>query len=304
MILIMTVSLIGQQIENPGFEDWEDAGTVIDEPVNWSSIKTGDGGDIINSAAPVVWGQSDDAHTGNFSVELFNVFTFGIVATGTTTNGRTHPDFNPDEAYAFTDPNDERWHTVLTGHPDSVAIWAKYTPQGNDTAQVKVLLHTGEGSLPSTPENAVNWIAYAQINIAGTVNTWTQFKAPFTWFSEDNPEYMLIVITAGKGTQAIEGSRVWYDDIELIYDPASVIEIPANQGLIYISGNSIYLNKLPQNHLMGSTIEIMNMNGSVVFSSQVSSNQINLENNRLSQGLYLIRIYGKEINYTQKIYFK
>jgi len=300
----MTISLLGQQIENPGFENWEDAGTVIDEPVNWSSIKTGDGGDIINSAAPVVWGQSDDAHTGNFSVELFNVFTFGIVATGTTTNGRTHPDFVPDDAYAFTDPNDDRWHTVLTGHPDSVAIWAKYTPQENDTAQVKVLLHTGDGTLPATPENEDNKIAYAQINIAGTVDTWTQFKAPFTWFSEDNPEYMLIVITAGNGTQAIEGSRVWYDDIELIYNPASIIDIPANKGLIYATGNTIYLNKLPQNHLTGSTIEITNLNGSVVFSTQVSSNKIDLKGDHFSSGLYLVRVYGKEINYTQKIYLK
>ncbi|MEA3476620.1 MAG: hypothetical protein U9R60_00445, partial [Bacteroidota bacterium] len=42
-----------QQFENPGFEDWEDAGTVIEEPTNWSSIKTSDAGQIINDAAPV-----------------------------------------------------------------------------------------------------------------------------------------------------------------------------------------------------------------------------------------------------------
>mgnify|MGYP001554473288 CR=1 FL=1 len=53
-----------QQFDNPGFEEWDDAGTVIDEPVNWSSIKTGDGGTIINDAAPVVWEQSTDAHSG------------------------------------------------------------------------------------------------------------------------------------------------------------------------------------------------------------------------------------------------
>ncbi|NOX48454.1 MAG: hypothetical protein GXO89_15895 [Chlorobi bacterium] len=304
MAMILTIGVFGQQIENAGFEDWEDAGTVIDEPVNWSSIKTGDGGDFINNAAPLVWGQGEDAHTGNYSIELFNVFTFSIVATGSATNGRMHPDFNPDNAYAFTDPTDDRWHTVFTGHPDSVSVWAKYTPQENDTAQVKILLHTGAGTLPPQPENEANKVAYAQINIAGNVDTWTQFKAPFTWFSEDSPEYMLIVITAGNGTQAIEGSKVWYDDLELIYEPAGINDLPANQGLVYVSGNSIYLDKLPQSHLLGSTIEVMSLNASVVFSSSISSNKVNIIDNRISQGLYLVRVYGKEINYTQKVYFK
>jgi hypothetical protein len=302
--LIITFGVFGQQIQNAGFEDWEDAGTVLDEPINWSSIKTGDGGEYINNAAPVVWGQSEDSHTGNFSIEMFNVFTFGIVATGSATNGRMHPDFNPDNAYAFSDTNDDRWHTVFTGHPDSVAIWAKYIAQGDDIAQVKILLHTGEGTLPPQPENEANKVAYAQINIAGNIDTWTQFKAPFTWFGEENPEYMLIVISAGNGTQAIEGSRVWYDDIELIYNPESINEIPANQDLIYALGNSIYLNKLPQGHIKGSTIEITNLNGAVVFSSSISSNIVNFDDNRISQGLYIVRVYGQEINYTQKIYFK
>ena len=302
--MIMTIRVFGQQIENPGFEDWEDAGTVLDEPVNWSSIKTGDGGDFINNAAPVVWGQSDDAHTGNYSIELFNVFTFGIVATGTVTNGRMHPDFNPEEAYAFSDLTNDMWHTVFTWHPDSVSVWAKYTPQDGDTAQVKILLHTGEGSLPARPENENNWIAYAQINIAGTIDTWTQFKAPFTWFSEDSPEYMLVVISSGKGTQAIEGSKAWYDDLELIYDPAGIHDNPVNQSLIYTSGNSIYLDKLPQEHLMGSKIEVMDLNASVVFSSSISSNKVNINDDRISHGLFLVRVYGKEINYAQKVYFK
>jgi hypothetical protein len=276
----------------------------LDEPVNWSSIKTGDGGDFINNAAPVVWGQSEDAHSGNYSIELFNVFTFGIVATGTASNGRIHPDFNPENGYVFTDPDDDRWHTVLTGHPDSISVWAKYTPLGNDTAHVKVLLHTGDGTIPVIPENEANRIAYAQVNISGNVDTWTQFKAPFTYYSEESPEYILLITTAGNGTLAIEGSRVWYDDLELIYDPAGINDIPVNQSLIYTSENSIYLNKLPQEHLMGSTIEIMNMNGSVVFSSVISSNIINIDDSRISQGLYLVRVFGQEINYTQKIYFK
>lgn len=303
MAFFLAFNLIGQQVQNPGFENWEDAGTVIDEPVNWSSIKTSDGGDLINGFAPVVWGQSNDAHSGNYSVELTNVQTI-VVATGTLTNGRFHAEVDPEAGFAYTNPDDEQWHTVLTDRPDSVAIWVKYSPIGSDTAQVKALLHMGDGSLPPTPENQANWIAFAQINITGTIDTWTRFVVPFSYFSTDDPEYILIILTAGAGTQAIPESKVWYDDMELIYNPQSVNEMQDNLGLIYAAGNSIYLGKLPASKLDDSRIDILNLNGSVVFSASVTSNIVNTELAQLSQGVYLVRIYRREINYSEKIYLK
>ncbi len=115
---MMSLSLVAQQqFENPGFEDWEDAGTVIEEPTNWSSIKTSDAGQIINDAAPVVWAQSDDAHSGNYSLKLFNTAAFTIVASGTISNGRVHADFNPELGYVYTQHDDDRWHTALAVIP-------------------------------------------------------------------------------------------------------------------------------------------------------------------------------------------
>ena len=83
LILFLSVSVIfAQQPPNPSFEEWEDAGTVVDEPVNWSSIKTSDGGEFINNAAAQVWEQSTDAHHGNFSVKLTNVALIILVPDG------------------------------------------------------------------------------------------------------------------------------------------------------------------------------------------------------------------------------
>nr|NQU91536.1 T9SS type A sorting domain-containing protein [Bacteroidota bacterium] len=301
--IVITTILSGQQVQNPGFEDWEDAGTVIDEPVNWSSIKTSDGGDWINDYAPVVWGQSNDAHTGNYSVELINVQTI-VLATGTITNGRVHAEVVPSAGFVYTDPTDERWHTVLTGRPDSVAIWVKYAPQGMDTAQVQVLLHKGDGSLPPKPENQANMVGFAQINVTGTVGTWTRYVIPFTYYNEDNPEYILIILTAGAGLQAIEGSKAWYDDMELIYGPSGIGEITSREILIYASGSTVLLDKLPQNYLNDATMEILNLNGSVIFSTPVTTNKVNINRDHLPQGLYLVRIWGRETSHTQKIYLK
>ena len=301
--MILTLSLSAQQVQNPGFEDWGDAGTVIEEPINWSSIKTSDGEEWINDFAPVVWGQSTDAHTGNYSVELFNVQTI-VLATGTITNGRVHAEVIAANGFVFTDPEDERWHTVLNGRPDSVAIWVKYAPQETDTAQVKVLLHTGDGTLPPTPENQANWIGYSQINITGTIDTWTRFVMPFTYFSEENPEYLLMILTSGAGLNAVADSKVWYDDMELIYNPSSISDVPDKNGPVYCFDNTIFLDKLAQGYLKNATIEILNLSGSVIFSAPVTSNSISIAGGKFSQGLYLIRINGRETTYTQKIYLK
>ena len=92
LVLIIQAGFSQTQIDNAGFENWENAGTTVDEPTEWSSIKTSDDA-TLNGFAPVVWGQSSDAHSGDYSLELINVSTFGVVANGTVTNGRVHADF-------------------------------------------------------------------------------------------------------------------------------------------------------------------------------------------------------------------
>jgi hypothetical protein len=304
LVLILGFQLFSQQVQNPGFETWENAGTDIDEPVDWSSIKTSDNS-VINPLAPIVWGQSTDAHTGTYSLELFNVLSMGtFVVTGTITNGRVHAEFDPSAGYIFTDPNDEQWHTVLTERPDSVVVWAKYTPQGNDTAQVKVLLHINDGTLPPSPENQANWIAYSQINITGTVDTWTRFSMPFNYFSEENPQYMLIVATAGSGFSPQEGSIVLLDDFELIYNSTGIQEKPNDEMLIYAAANhTIVLNNFARYDLQGSTLELFTTDGALILRKNISSNRTTIDP-AVNGGLYLIRITGKDWSYSQKLLLK
>jgi len=303
LFISATVYLFAQQPQNAGFEEWEAAGTVIDEPVNWSSIKTSDAGDYINNLAPVVWGKSDDARSGNYSVELKNVMSI-VLATGIVTNGRIHANLNPSKANAHTVPDDERWHTAFTNRPDSVVIWAKYFPQGIDTAQVKVILHVGEGSLPATPENEGNWIGSAQINIYGQHDQWTRFSMPLTYLSVEKPEYLLLVLTAGAGINGVANSKVLYDDLEFIYiEGASTGDLDAlPENLIYPSGNQLQLERLPSNKLDKAILEIVDLRGSVVYSTPILNEQVSIGPLNLSPGFYLLRITGREISYTQKIY--
>ena len=87
----------------------------------------------------MVWGQSTDAHSGSYSLEMTNVTTFGIVANGTVTNGRIHADFNPSLGYVFTDQTDDTWNQSFSDTPDSLVGWYKYNPTGSDKGKVEAI---------------------------------------------------------------------------------------------------------------------------------------------------------------------
>ncbi|MCB0806124.1 MAG: hypothetical protein KDC05_10030 [Bacteroidales bacterium] len=210
--------LAQQQPENAGFETWEDVGLNTDEPFEWSSIKTSDNS-FLNGLAPYVWDQSTDAHSGNYSVKLFNTPILTTVAAGIVTNGQIHADFNPENGYAFTNTADDRWNTAFTLKPDSLVLWAKYSPLGGDVAQAKAVLHTGTAQIPDPDQT--NWLAIAQIDITSQTSTWTRFSAPFTYFNQGDPQYILFVLNAG-GTSATANSTAWFDDVELIYNDALI----------------------------------------------------------------------------------
>ena len=299
-ILLPALVFSQQQIESPGFEIWEDAGTVLYEPENWSSIKTSDEPGL-SLAAPVVWGQSDDAHSGNYSVYLFNVYVTLIESTaaGTLTNGRIHASIIPAEGYAFTQADDPRWNTPFQSRPDSLAGWFKYNPVEGDTAGIRAILHIDEAKIPPNGTE-VNWIADANHQFPGhVVDTWTRFSVPFEYLSNGTPEYLLIVIKAGNGLQAIEGSELLVDDLQMIYNDPGGIDDPLNSNTWLYYQNNGFNIKL--NNIKNAQFYLMDMNGKVVFNRDVTGNRIEL-NVPITDGIYIGKIVANTGVYTGKVY--
>jgi len=202
------------QPENVSFENWEDVGLDNEEPEQWSSVKTTDGGGFVNGLAPYVWEKSINAHTGNYSVRLYNGEAFGFDVAGVLTNGRLHATL-AGEGWAFTDVNNSQWNTPCNSKPDSIVIWAKYFPAGGDIGQLKAVLHTGEAIIPDETEQ--NYVATADIAIPNETASWTRFSAPFNYINGDTPEYILFVLSSAD-VVANEGTEIFYDDLELIYN--------------------------------------------------------------------------------------
>ena len=219
--LLMINGTTAQQLENSGFEQWENVGTGEEEPLSWSSTKTSDNSSL-NALAPQVISRTTDAHTGTYAAKLINknVPFVNIVANGIVTNGIIHTTTNPQDSYVYTDVNSSDHSQPFTSYPDSIVGWYKYVPQGNDVGNIQVLLHSSYGQLPIDASTSV--IALAEFDFSSNSN-WTRFSTPFNYYPTiNNPAYILCNISAGDSTQAVANSELKIDDLELIYNTTTI----------------------------------------------------------------------------------
>lgn len=302
IVIFSLTSGYTQQIENGSFEEWELIPEInLEEPVNWSSIKTSDAGSFINNAAPKVWDKSTDARTGMYSVQLTNKAALGIVATGSITNGRVHAELNPSAGFMYTDTNDTRWNTPVVNRPDSLVGWYKQSPSPNDFSTVKVLIHKDYGKIPEPTQ--VNWIGIGAMEMAPQpVTEWTRFSVPIEYLNDDVPEYVLVILTAGNGTSAIANSTAWYDDIELVYNNQGFFDPAITRNYqLSITGKTIHLQNIPQHILAESELEVCDITGRIIWRGKATGNEAFIST-ALTPGIYIISLTYKGESFSRKIY--
>jgi len=300
--LIVVGSVYGQQqVENPGFEEWEEIGFGPDtlEPVNWSSLKTSDGGDFINDAIPVVWYQSTNAHSGMYSVKLVNQDILGLVAPGTLSNGRVHAAVPPTDAYVYTVKDDPQWYTPFTDNPDSLTLWAKYFPQDGDKAQLFAVLHSDTAKIPDPL--MTDWIAYANITISGEYSEWTRFSIPFTYLSSEMPEYLLFGFFAGDVVDSKLGSILYLDDVELTKNTTSIEGFETADHNIYLSHDELHIKFNSEISPKTATLEIISISGQVLMSEEFIPAPTNKFRFNFPHGVYICKVKNSEMEITQKI---
>ena len=293
--LLIINGTLSQQLENSGFEQWENVGTGEEEPLSWSSTKTSDNSSL-NGLAPQVISRSTDAHTGTYAAKLVNknVPFVNIVANGILTNGIVHTTTNPQDSYVYTDVNSSDHSQPFTSYPDSIVGWYKYAPQGNDVGNIQVLLHGSYGQLPVDASTSI--IALAEFDFSANSN-WTRFSTPFIYYPTiNNPSYILCNISAGDSTQAVANSELKIDDLELIYNTTKIPDESTN------SINITYLN----DHLQFSNVvneinyAIYNLQGQLMNIGKIDrynrSVSITLESS-----IYFISIQSKDHHQSIKI---
>ena len=309
LVAITTKVNAQQQLPNNGFESWTDA-----LPTNYYDNKKG------NSTAqlgPSTASKSTDAHSGSFSV-LVETKDFVLAkVNGNLTSGYVNaPSTNKAEGYIGTNEhgNSNNVRRIdFTSRPDSLVGWFKYTPanDADEKGKVNVVLHKGHFYDPETPVNgnhdnlSANRIGTATfITENQTYSSWTRFSVPFTYVSSDNPEYILFTVTSSNNQMTNKaGSKLWIDDIELIYKEASVKQISAETFHVFNKDNEVIVD-FTNVKTADAEISILDMAGKKVASSKLNANTINsFVIPQVTTGVYLYQITGNGINKTGKLMF-
>ena len=296
--MIFTNNYAQQQLQNPSFESWDGSGATL-EPVDWSSLKTSDNAFLAQSAPQVLF--QDAGRTGNHSVRLENKSALGIVANGILTNGRVHADLNPSNGYVYTDASDSRWNTPFSSRPDSLVGWFKYQPAsagGNtDKGKAEVFLHKTENGQNPVGNTAENIIGKARFDMTETANDWKRFSVPFQYSSSENPEFILVVLTSGDSTNAINGSVAWFDDLELIYNVSAINSASKQDIQMAQIGNQISIKNMAQ----GSSYALLNALGQTIVSGTSKSSEVKIPMSET--GVYFVRIASTDGVVTRRIAF-
>lgn len=306
LLIVFIVFVFGlnaqKQLENPGFENWEPiAFGPVPEPVNWNSVRTAIPENLAK-LAPAVWDSSGDAHSGNYSVYLVNISTFSIVATGSLTSGRLFASVQPEKGFTFTDIHDPEFNMPLTHRPDSITGWYKCNPQPGDFPTLKMVLHSDSANFPTTDSS--NWIGYAFYPLSITaVETWTRFSFPIHYLKEGNPEYVLLMLTAGNGTSAIAGSEAWFDDLELIYNGTGVDELTASDFNVYVNHKNLTVY-IDDNRNSPVRLQMLDMTGRQVFVANMITGKQHRFHIDVPTGIYVVVATVERKMLTQKIFIK
>jgi len=236
--LLVAAAVVAQpQIDNSGFEDWENLGTNNREPLEWNSIKTGGG----NASTPNAFVVDRSAMVrpgtaGSYSCLLETKTVFVIITNvtinGVVTNGRLEaPTFSAADGYIRSKVDETDFYTAITDRPDSLILWVNYQPSGSDMGSFDCIMHdiqgTGlaagnMGSLPesgnSQGDNTAQVIGRAGYEVSANTNGWVRVSVPFQYVDGRVPQYVLFTATSSGQSGAVNGSKMYIDDLALIYN--------------------------------------------------------------------------------------
>ncbi len=113
-----------------------------------------------------------------------------------------------------------------------------------------------------------NWVGRARADFTSNVSNWTRFSVPFNYYNSTTPTYILLVLTSGDSTIAVNGSQLLLDDLELIYSPSSLNEIDSPIKC-WFSNNILHTGINPS--LNSYSLNVYDISGKLVLNEQVSS---------------------------------
>jgi len=293
-------------ISNGGFEMWGNASPgVAGEPTGLYSTYSGSCPAQLWS--PLFFKDNAIVHTGTASVRVETISYFGTAVNGAVTTGVINaPTLSKSDGYIgtvnYSNSSDKRYMNFV-GRPDSIVGWYQYLSGGSgEQPKVRAILHTLDYFDPETPTTyhpacATNRIADALwIGPTGTSAVWKRFSAAFNYTSAAIPTHILINMTSSANQlTTITGSKLWIDDVSVIYNSTKVAEVNKETNVkVYSHDKTMYVDFSNRSEEQ-SVLTVFDLTGKVVASFKVESNKLNsFDLSNLNTGLFLYQLIGTD----------
>lgn len=292
-------------IANGGFELWGNPTPgVSTEPTGWYSNKSGS--NIAKLANNICFQDGTIKRTGLYSVRVETINYLGNAVNGAVTTGVINaPSFNKADGYIgtvnFSSSTDIRKMSFV-GRPDSIVGYYQYTMGGaGEQPKVRAILHTLDYFDPETPTTnhpacIANKIGDAVwIGTSANQTSWKRFSVPFTYTSSSAPTHIMINITSSANQMTtITGSKLWIDDLSVVYNSTKVSELKESNVKVYSHDKTVYVDFSNRSDEQ-SVLTIFDLTGKVVASHKVEANKLNtFDLSNLNSGLFLYQLVGSE----------
>ena len=237
------------QITHGDFETWTFDGEHL--PNYFNSFQTADGtwsGTAYSSSNRQVKRSTDTrpGSTGSFSCSIWSRKVWGVNAQGNLTTGRVHAggtSATSNKNYNYSDRDGSNTRNGVknpcampfTGKPDSLVVWVKFVPNGNDSkhpyAKVTATIHDDfdyiDGYENTSPQSHV--VATAINMTIAKTTSWKRISIPFQYTNNGaQPKYILLsAATNAYPGGGNENDYLYLDDITLVYNQSHTLGIPS-----------------------------------------------------------------------------
>jgi len=305
-ITFLSISFIkAQQINNSGFEDWQNLGAATEKPVSWNGFKNASGnyayfvGQQIKRSSVHRPGSSGQYSILTWAKEInigFIIVANGSFSTGQFNVGSMTP-ADPSN-YTVTHMANPDFYQVLNANPDSIAFWVKFKPisASGDSARCSTIIHDAyDFKDPEDANSTPHKVAEAIINFPSTGGSWIRIAKAFDYCGPaSDPQYIMATFATNK-TPAVGhgGDSLYIDDVELIYNDVAVKPVSFENSLVYFFNNSI-ITKMQENINSNALMQVFNINGQLVGNYSLQNKTNNTFSVNIPSGVYIYRIINGE----------
>lgn len=274
-VLLALAMTINAQIPNAGFETWTTFGS-YEEPDGWATMNPACAGPFYSCT------KSADHYEGNYSIRLENNTSLTQYTGGygmAITDTMAYP-FQP----AF----------AVTGQPNTLSGYYKYTSLNNDTMFIRIVSF----------KNSI-MLGYNTFKTGTSTTNWTGFDLPLTYPAADSATIYFSAFSPSSQVDGPNGNSVLYvDDLRLQ-------NVAVNDRVRALKNTVFNLSPNPASRLVtvdmadlgrrDLAVNIYHLTGRLIRTAALGPNRQQMDISDLANGVYLVEIKGKEWTGKQKL---